>query len=150
MRAPVRQPKTGKVSWSGQQKRRPPSFRFTLMLSSAENVFSSRKLVTLHRYCVLLPSSCHLSWLQFLSTWLGRLVFRHVRDWQMLSQYQKGLLPRMLMITGLSLLRVCVWRYLKRSWLGRWIIFWRETVCFLLLSFLSMSLSKATCRLSDN
>ena len=39
-----------------QQKRRPPCFRRTLMLSNSEIIFSSLKLVILLRYCVLLPS----------------------------------------------------------------------------------------------
>ena len=40
----------------GQQKRRLLCFWCTLMLSSTEIAFSSRKLVSLDRYCVLLPS----------------------------------------------------------------------------------------------
>ena len=47
-------------SWSGQQMRRPHCFWCTLMLSSAERVFSSCILMTLLRYCVLLPSSLAL------------------------------------------------------------------------------------------
>ena len=45
----------GEVSQSGQLMRRPRSFRSTLMPSGAEIVFSSRILLTLLPYCVLLP-----------------------------------------------------------------------------------------------
>ena len=42
------------ISWSGQQLRRPHCFRLTLTISSEEIAFTSRILVTLRGYCVLL------------------------------------------------------------------------------------------------
>ena len=49
-----------RVSWFGQQLRKPHCFRRTLTLSSAEIVFSSRVLVTLLQCCVLLCSGLAL------------------------------------------------------------------------------------------
>ena len=52
----------------------------------------------------------------------------------MLSLCQKDLLPRKLETIDLSRLLPFCQRYLRRSWLGTWVILWRVTVCFFLLS----------------
>ena len=49
-----------RVSWSGQQMRKPHCFWPTVTLNSTEIVFCLRILVTLLRYCVLSPSGLSL------------------------------------------------------------------------------------------
>ena len=51
----------------------------------------------------------------------------------MVSLRQRNLPPQMLETTGLSLLRLFCQRYLRRSWLGSSLNFWKVTVCFFLL-----------------
>ena len=53
----------------------------------------------------------------------------------MLSLCQSDLLPRKLETVDLSRLLPFCQRYLRRLWLGSWVIFWRVTVYCLLFSF---------------